>query len=178
MKVFYLGSSNKSKYGALKSALFKVLKNQSEFKIELTPVQPKRIQPIGRNETYEFAQERIQLLKEKISSQNAIFVAAEGGIELVNENPYTFGVVIIEDSLTKRKVTTETARCPIPRYMYESLIQNKDLELGSLIDQFANEKNTKQHKGAVGIFTNGIVTRKDLFEQALIIGLSLFLNPI
>ncbi len=171
MEKYYLGSNNQSKYEGLKNAIIKV-KGKTNFEVKRIPVQPSGNQPVSRKQTHEFAEQRISLLKKKVGNKG-IFVAAEGGIELFNGTPYTFGVVLIEDNINHKKVVTETARCPIPKYMYNKLLQEPSLELGQLVDEYANEAGTKQFKGAVGIFTFGKVTRKDLFEQAFIVALSL-----
>ncbi len=50
-------------------------------------------------------------------------------------------------------------------------------ELGPLMDVLTNEHNTRQRQGAIGIFTNGILTRQDALETAVIFALTRFLNP-
>ncbi len=50
-------------------------------------------------------------------------------------------------------------------------------ELGPLIDVWAGQQNTKQKQGAVGIITNGLISRTAALETAVIFALTRFLNP-
>lgn len=50
-------------------------------------------------------------------------------------------------------------------------------ELGDLMDEWAGQTNTKQQQGAVGIMTNGLITRTTALETAVIFALTCFLNP-
>lgn len=45
-------------------------------------------------------------------------------------------------------------------------------ELGPVMDDYAKKKNVRKHEGAVGIFTNGVVNRVDMFTHvtSLLIG--------
>jgi len=38
-------------------------------------------------------------------------------------------------------------------------------ELGPVMDDYAKKKNVRKHEGAVGIFTNGLVNRVDMFTH-------------
>ncbi len=104
------------------------------------------------------------------------YAALEGGVELFDENAYTFGVVHLWEKKTDHIIVTETARCPIPNSTYRELLENQSMELGLIIDRMAGEKNTKNWSGAVGFLTNGYLRRIDLFTQACIIAFSLMLN--
>lgn len=50
-------------------------------------------------------------------------------------------------------------------------------ELGDLVDEWAGQQNSKQKQGAVGIITNGLISRTEAFETAVIFALTRFLNP-
>jgi len=49
-------------------------------------------------------------------------------------------------------------------------------ELGHVMDEIQNIQNTKQKKGAIGYFTNGKITRKDLYIPGIITALIPFLH--
>lgn len=38
-------------------------------------------------------------------------------------------------------------------------------ELGPVMDEYAKMKNVRKHEGAVGIFTNGVINRVDMFTH-------------
>lgn len=40
-------------------------------------------------------------------------------------------------------------------------------ELGPVMDDYAKQKNVRKHEGAVGIFTNGLVNRVDMFTHLM-----------
>ena len=50
-------------------------------------------------------------------------------------------------------------------------------ELGPLMDQFVNQKNTKQKQGAIGILTDGLVGRTEALEIGVIYALARFIKP-
>jgi non-canonical (house-cleaning) NTP pyrophosphatase len=45
-------------------------------------------------------------------------------------------------------------------------------ELGVVMDDYAKKKNVRKHEGAIGIFTNGVINRVDMFTHvtSLLIG--------
>jgi len=53
----------------------------------------------------------------------------------------------------------------------------KGRELGPVMDELTGEHNIKQKQGAIGIFTNGLMTRTDINEGAVILALARFINP-
>ncbi|WP_066063400.1 DUF84 family protein [Neobacillus soli] len=40
-------------------------------------------------------------------------------------------------------------------------------ELGSVMDDYAKMKNVRKHEGAVGIFTNGVINRMEMFTHLM-----------
>lgn len=50
-------------------------------------------------------------------------------------------------------------------------------ELGPIMDDITDREEVKKGPGAIGIFTDGIITRKDAYRDALIFALAKFLNP-
>ncbi len=50
-------------------------------------------------------------------------------------------------------------------------------ELGPLMDEFSGEQNTKHKLGAIGILTNGLITRTAALEMATVLALARFINP-
>ncbi|MEH7331531.1 DUF84 family protein [Neobacillus drentensis] len=40
-------------------------------------------------------------------------------------------------------------------------------ELGPVMDDYANMKNVRKHEGAIGIFTNGLVNRVEMFTHVM-----------
>ncbi len=53
----------------------------------------------------------------------------------------------------------------------------KGKELGQVMDELLSESNTKQKQGAVGTFTNNLISRTESFERSIIFALARFINP-
>lgn len=50
-------------------------------------------------------------------------------------------------------------------------------ELGDVMDSLVREKDTKKRGGAIGIFTRGMVSRKELYEHGVWMALSSLWAP-
>jgi len=50
------------------------------------------------------------------------------------------------------------------------------MELGDAVDIFSNQHDTKKKGGAVGLFTGGLIDRRDLYEHGIILALARFLS--
>ncbi len=59
----------------------------------------------------------------------------------------------------------------------QALVEN-GLELGDADDKVFGELNSKRKSGAVGLLTDDVITRTDLYEQPVILALIPFKNPL
>lgn len=50
-------------------------------------------------------------------------------------------------------------------------------ELGPVMDEVTGKKEVKEGPGAIGIFTDGIITRQQAYRNAIIFALARYLNP-
>jgi len=50
-------------------------------------------------------------------------------------------------------------------------------ELGPVMDEITGKSGVKEGEGAIGVFTNGIITRKEAYRSAMIFALAKYLNP-
>ncbi len=101
------------------------------------------------------------------------FVGIEGGVSKYYNNWFAFGCMYILDKEGKSAFGT-SPHFELPGKVINELLKGK--ELGSLIDDLTNEKNTKQNSGAIGYLTDGILDRKNLYISGLITALVPFLN--
>jgi inosine/xanthosine triphosphatase len=101
------------------------------------------------------------------------FVGLEGGITQHISRWFVFGAVCIID-YTDCVAFATTPHFEIPLKLVKRL--GKGIELGEVIDELRGQGNTKQGDGAIGFFTKGILTRKDLYVSGLISALVPFLN--
>jgi len=64
---------------------------------------------------------------------------------------------------------------PVPDSVSATVVRHHQ-ELGEIIDGYGGEKNIRNKHGAFGVFTKGLVSREQAFEQALINAFSVFFN--
>jgi inosine/xanthosine triphosphatase len=101
------------------------------------------------------------------------FVGIEGGVGQRYQRWFAFGGMCIIDS-HGRKAFGTSPQFELPQKVVEQLVEGK--ELGDVIDEFTNVKNSKHKFGAIGYFTNGVMNRTDLYVYGLITALVPFLN--
>ena len=101
----------------------------------------------------------------------------EGGINKDEFGAYLTWYVNITNNNGKRSIAGG-GRMPLPSIVYDKLLQNKDKELGEIIDNLAGEENTKQKGGASALFTGNKVLRKDVFKRDVIIALVPFTSSL
>ncbi len=128
------------------------------------------------NETYEGAEKRVQNLIEfaktnKIEAE--MFVGIEGGLQKLNGKWFAFGAVCIADN-KGRFGSGLSPHFELPEAIIKELLSGK--ELGTVIDEFSGEINTKRKGGAIGHLTRGVYNRKDLYVNGVIMALVPFLN--
>lgn len=172
MKIL-VGSKNPVKIEAVKEA-FEKYYNEVEvigFSVESkVPTQP------FNEETFLGAENRTFKLKDINAQQNLnadYFIGIEGGISKVFNRWFAYGVVCIMDK-TNREGFGTSAHFELPEKIIKEIQKGK--ELGEVMDEIQNEQNTKQKRGAIGYFTKGKMTRKDLYVPGIITALIPFLH--
>ncbi len=107
------------------------------------------------------------------------WIGLEGGLDKVapsseasakeDESIFSFAWVVVK-SATGQLGGSRTASFALPQSVVTKL--NQGLELGDAMDELHHLKNSKQRQGAVGLLTNGLITRTDLYLPAVILALS------
>lgn len=168
-----VGSKNPVKIEAVKEAFSKFFSSVKAVGVEVDS--KVSIQPVN-SETFKGAKNRVLELKKINSKKNlkaSFFVGIEGGIIFLFKKWFAFGAVCIMNDKGKIGYGT-TCFFELPESITKELLDGK--ELGDVMDSITNEKNTKQKAGAIGYFTKGIMNRKNLYVNALIVALIPFLN--
>jgi inosine/xanthosine triphosphatase len=172
MKIL-VGSANPVKITAVKEAFARFF---THIQVSALPVNSRVSNQPFNNEAFTGAYNRAQALKE-IDGQRHLgarfFVGLEGGITHYVSRWFVFGAVCIIDSANSVGFAT-TPHFEIPSHLVERL--RNGTELGEVIDELRGVPNTKQKDGAIGFFTRGAMTRKDLYVSGLISALVPFLN--
>jgi inosine/xanthosine triphosphatase len=138
---------------------------------------PSGVEPQPINEkVFQGAFNRTMFLK-KISGEQKtsadFFVGIEEGMAKKNGLWFVEGWVSILDAENKMHFGT-TSSFMLPEKIVENLLAG--VELGVEVDKLIGEVNSKQKNGAIGYFSHGLITRKDMHVQAILMALIPFIN--
>lgn len=163
-----VGSENPIKIEAVKSAFEKVL---GDCEVVGTSVSSGvSDMPLSFTEMVEGAKNRAQRAREKLGADFG--VGLEGGFEDETIGTFLSGFVAVVD---KNDIWGfgRGAGLLIPEKIAKK-VKEENKELGDVMDEIRGLKNTKQHEGCVGFFTDDLIPRKDAFEKTVIYALSRF----
>ncbi|MEK7639009.1 MAG: inosine/xanthosine triphosphatase [Patescibacteria group bacterium] len=130
-------------------------------------------QPQSSPETKLGAQNRSDDCK-RVHATADYFVGLEGGVERDDNQYWAFGWMCIQDQFGNYGYG-RTGTFALPTSVSDLIDQGQ--ELSRACDIVFNENNSGYKQGAIGILTNNIVTRKDLYRNALVYALIPFLKP-
>ncbi len=155
-----IGSTNPVKVNAVKA----------HFKGEVVGVSVESgvaDQPWGDEETLLGAKQRAIAAMEK--GHSTIGIGLEGGVQMVGEHLYVCNWGALVDEIGN-EVVAGGARFPLPEEIKKKLELGE--ELGPVISDYARRVDVSKKEGAIGVFTNGAVTRTDMYEQlvSLLVG--------
>ncbi|MCD6547660.1 MAG: inosine/xanthosine triphosphatase [Nanoarchaeota archaeon] len=100
-------------------------------------------------------------------------VGIEGGIIKLGDKYYNLGFIAILDK-NGNLCTGTSGWFECPEKVLKEIKKGK--ELGQVMDEFIGEKDVKKKQGAIGVFTKGKVTRKELYKHGIYMALCRFLN--
>ncbi|KEO73509.1 inosine/xanthosine triphosphatase [Anditalea andensis] len=129
-------------------------------------------QPLGDEETLKGAMNRAKNANMAFPEAD-YWVGIEGGVENNNGKMNAFAFIVVLDKNGKLG-KAKTATFDLPDVIANLIMGG--MELGAADDQHFNRENSKEGDGAVGMLTHGIVTRKEYYEQAIILALIPFAN--
>jgi inosine/xanthosine triphosphatase len=105
------------------------------------------------------------------------WVGIEGGIEDKGYSIEAFAwVVVLADQQKMFVGKGKTGSFLLPRRVAH-LIRREGMELGEADDIVFGKTNSKQDSGAVGLLTEGAITRTELYKAAVVFALIPFKNP-
>ncbi|MDA5493202.1 inosine/xanthosine triphosphatase [Yersinia intermedia] len=127
------------------------------------------LQPIGSIETRTGARQRVSNAR-KIRPEADFWVGVEAGIE----DNMTFAWMVIEHLQLRGE--SRSASLMLPDIILHGIRQGR--ELGDEMAVLTGIANVKHQGGAIGIFTDGKLTRSSVYHQALLLALVPFHNEI
>lgn len=157
MKVI-IGSHNQAKLKAVK----RVFKGYTVQAVD----SPSKVsnQPTTDEETLLGAMNRANYLHRDYPKDLAI--GLEGGVMLINEELYlcNWGVLMNPDT---EIIKASGARIKLPHAFIDDLFSG--VELSQLIDDYSKKHNTRESLGAIGVFTEGVIDRIEMFEHVVLL---------
>lgn len=135
-------------------------------------------QPMSEQETLQGALNRVQNARNESPNAN-FWIGIEGGVAEENNELAAFAWVVVQDREQLGKARSGTFYLPPA---VQQLVQ-QGIELGTANDRIFNHENSKQKGGAIGILSDNALSRRELYEQAVVLALvpiknkTLYLNP-
>ncbi|NRD76153.1 DUF84 family protein [Bacillus sp. BRMEA1] len=152
-----IGSKNPAKITAVRNCF----SNQEAEIIALDIPSGVSDQPFSDEETIKGA---INRAVGALKAGGQIGIGLEGGVQETNS-----GLVICNwgalASENMKPIIAGGARFLLPEEVAVRLRAGE--ELGPVMDDYAKKQNVRKHEGAVGIFTNGLVNRVDMFTHVM-----------
>lgn len=124
--------------------------------------------PIARKGAINRAQNAL-----KTEPEGTFWVGVEGGCDYLEGEMVAFAWIVVLAHGMQGSARTAIFRLP---QAVQDLVE-AGLELGDADDHVFGRTNSKQQSGAVGLLTEDVVTRRSLYEQAVILALIPFKNP-
>jgi inosine/xanthosine triphosphatase len=172
MKKIIVASTNPLK---INSALFGFQKMfpREEFSA-VGIVSPSNVsdQPTTDEETSLGALNRVNHAMKAITAD--YWIGIEGGIEENKNEMEAFAWIIIKDKLG-RTGKARSGSFALPPKVYKLIKQG--IELGYATDQVFKLENSKHNTGAVGVLTENVIDRTELYVHAVVLALVPFKNP-
>ncbi len=166
MKII-VASKNPVKMNACKQAFETVFKNELWEVEGVAAASGVADQPISNNETLQGALNR-SVCAEKEHPGAAYYVGIEGGVEMKSAEMESFAWIVVRSSGGKMG-KARTASFFLPPAVVALIRQGK--ELGEADDIVFKRVNSSQKDGAVGLLTNGVISRTEFFVTALVLAL-------
>lgn len=171
MKTIVLASNNPVKVRATLNGFRRMFPSE-EFKVETVSVSSGvNSQPLSNEETLQGALNRVRNAAKLIQDAD-YWVGIEGGVEENNREMTAFAWIVVSSKNLVGKGRTGTFF--LPDEVANLIRQGK--ELGEADDIVFDRSNSKQDNGAVGILTENVIDRMQLYEHAVILALVSFKN--
>ncbi|MFC7364476.1 MULTISPECIES: DUF84 family protein [Bhargavaea] len=161
MKII-VGSTNRAKIIAVRDA-FASLGIQAEVE-GIDTDSDVSSQPFGDNETMAGARNRaVSAIK---TGNHDLAIGLEGGVKELDGRLYicNWGALALPDG---KVFTAGGAQIPLPEEVAQPVRSGK--ELGPVMEIFTSRADIRQTGGAVGVFTDGTVSRSDMFSHVVLL---------
>jgi inosine/xanthosine triphosphatase len=173
MKKVVVGSNNPVKLEATKEA-FEIAFPDEVFEfLTHSALSGVPDQPFGVDETKLGATNRSDDCKKSFPEAD-YFVGLEGGLEEVGDEHWAFAWMCVQNSSSAYGYGRTSSYLLPPKV---SKLVRGGAEFSSATDIVFNEVDSKYKGGTVSILTNGHITRKGYYREAVVFALIPFINP-
>ncbi|GEK33862.1 DUF84 family protein [Kurthia sibirica] len=157
-----IGTKNKAKIQAVKVACNRAELQETIDFVTYDVASLVSAQPFSDEETCLGAINRAQAALKKGNA--TIGIGLEGGVKWQGKQLYLCNWAALA---TKDQVFTAAgAQIPLPLDITQQLLMG--VELGPIMDAYAQQEDVRQHAGAIGIFTDGLIDRSEMFEHTVL----------
>jgi inosine/xanthosine triphosphatase len=170
--IFAVGSENPVKVGCVTTAVAEFWPQARA--VGVSADSGVSAQPGTDREMYVGALNRARQALKKIASAH-YGVGLEGGVLDTEDGMWALAWVVIVDS-SGRIGKGKTGHFLLPEGVAR-LVREEGLELGEADDRFFGRANSKQQEGAIGILSDGRLTRRGLYQQGVTFALLRFVHP-
>lgn len=165
MKII-LASSNPVKLRATRSGFERMFPQESLDIETIAVASGVADQPMSDEETRRGARQRTEAARASRPEAD-YWVGLEGGIEPDENNLYAFAWAVVLSS--ERRGESRSAAFELPKAVTDLVRQGK--ELGEADDIVFGRSNSKHASGAVGILTEDVIDRAQLYEPSVVLAL-------
>lgn len=155
-----VGTKNKAKVQAVKAVVTQFYGASIETLAVASDVSE---QPMTNEETRQGAINRARHARNEGNAD--LGFGLEGGVTLIDGQLYICNWVAL--ATPQRIYTAAGAQLPLPPIVADAVLAGE--ELGPVMERYAQQKDVRQNQGAIGIFTDGLVTRQQMFEHILLL---------
>lgn len=152
-----VGTKNKAKLKAVEKVINDTLTN--EFEIQgISVASNVADQPFSEEETRQGAINRAIAAREQTDAE--VGFGLEGGVKWIGNELYLCNWAAL--STVETVYTAAGAQIPLPKEVAQALLTGE--ELGPIMDRYVGKQDTRQNAGAIGVFTDGLIDRAEMFE--------------
>jgi len=165
-----VGSTNPAKFEAVQLALARLAPTCAVRAVEVQSVVA--VQPFGDDETKRGAEERARAARAEVDAD--VGFGLEGGVLVDGDRVWLISWVA---AVTREGGVGHASglRMPLPPKIAPRLRAGE--ELGPIVDELFGTHDSKREAGAIGLLTDGFVSRTDAFADLVAMACAPFLHP-
>ena len=173
IKKIVVGTTNPAKLNAVRVAFQEMFPSEHFDVSGIAVASGVSDQPMSDEETLQGARNRAHNARQEAKDAD-FWVGVEGGVHVLDPSKIsTFAWIVVIDRDTVGEAKSASFLLP-PKV---AALVSAGTELGTADDIIFGTENSKQAGGAVGLLTEGVITRSSLYSMAVSLALIPWKNP-